>query len=55
MNPLTQFKKILTLPLLVALAVVLAALTALPAGAAPPLTCGTDYHVAYCTLFGPLR
>jgi quercetin dioxygenase-like cupin family protein len=40
MNPLTHFKKVLTLPLLVALAVVLAVLTALPAGAAPPLTCG---------------
>ena len=40
MNPLTQFKKIRALPLLIAPAVVLAALTALPAGAAPPLTCG---------------
>jgi quercetin dioxygenase-like cupin family protein len=41
MNPLTQFKKILTLPLLFASAlVVFAALTALPAGAATPLTCG---------------
>jgi quercetin dioxygenase-like cupin family protein len=41
MNPLTQFKKIQILPVLIALAlVVLAALTALPARAAPPQTCG---------------
>jgi quercetin dioxygenase-like cupin family protein len=43
MNPLTQFKRISILPLLIAPAlVVLAALTALPAGAAPapPLPCG---------------
>src|SRR5262249_7909850 len=41
MNPLTQFKKIRILPLLIASAlVVFAALTALPAGAAPPQTCG---------------
>ena len=41
MNPLTHFKKIRILPLLIApTAVVLAALTALPARAAPPQTCG---------------
>src|SRR4030095_13786466 len=41
MNPLTQFKNIRVLPLLIAPAlVVLAALTALPAGAAPPVQCG---------------
>ena len=41
MNLRTQFKKILTLPLFIAPAlVVFAALTALPAGAAPPVTCG---------------
>jgi hypothetical protein len=40
MNTLTQFK-IRTLPLLIAPALItLVALTALPAGAAPPLTCG---------------
>jgi quercetin dioxygenase-like cupin family protein len=41
MNPLTHCKKIRILPLLIAPAlVVFAALTALPAGAAPPATCG---------------
>ena len=41
MNPLTYFKRIRILPLLLASALfVFAALTALPAGAAPPLTCG---------------
>jgi quercetin dioxygenase-like cupin family protein len=41
MNPLTQVKKIRTLPLLMAPALVmLAAFTTLPAAAAPPLTCG---------------
>ena len=40
MNPLTHLKKILTLPGVIALAVVLTALMAVPAGAAPPLTCG---------------
>jgi quercetin dioxygenase-like cupin family protein len=41
MNPLTQCKKISITPLVIGLAlVVLAALTALPAGAAPPITCG---------------
>jgi hypothetical protein len=41
MSPLTQFKKIPILPLLIApMVVVLAALTALPARAAPPQTCG---------------
>lgn len=41
MNSLTQFKKIRILPLLIAPALIgLAALTALPAGAAPPVTCG---------------
>jgi quercetin dioxygenase-like cupin family protein len=41
MNPLTHCKKIRILPLLIAPAlVVFAALTALPASAAPPLTCG---------------
>jgi hypothetical protein len=41
MNPLTQFKKIRILSLLIAPALVLlAALTALSASAAPPLTCG---------------
>jgi quercetin dioxygenase-like cupin family protein len=41
MKPLTHFKKIRILTLLIAPAlVVLAGLTALPAGAAPPLTCG---------------
>jgi quercetin dioxygenase-like cupin family protein len=41
MNSVSQFKKIRTLPLLMAPALVmLAALIALPAGAAPPLTCG---------------
>jgi hypothetical protein len=39
MNPLTHCQKILSLLIALAL-VVLAALTALPAGAAPPLTCG---------------
>jgi quercetin dioxygenase-like cupin family protein len=40
-NPLTRFKKIRILPLLIApTVVVLAALTALPARAAPPQTCG---------------
>jgi quercetin dioxygenase-like cupin family protein len=40
MNPLTYFNKILTLRVLVAPAAVLAALTALPADAALPQTCG---------------
>jgi quercetin dioxygenase-like cupin family protein len=41
MNPLIQFKKIRILPLLIAPALMmLAVLTARPAGAAPPLTCG---------------
>jgi quercetin dioxygenase-like cupin family protein len=41
MNRLTQFEKTRILPLLIApTVVVLAALTAAPAGAAPPLTCG---------------
>jgi quercetin dioxygenase-like cupin family protein len=41
MSPLTQFKKIRILPLLIApTVVVLAVLTALPARAAPPETCG---------------
>ena len=41
MNPLTHLKKITILPVLTtAMLVVLAALTTLPAGAAPPLTCG---------------
>jgi quercetin dioxygenase-like cupin family protein len=41
MNPLTHFKKIRILQLVIAPAlVVFAALTALPAGAAPPVTCG---------------
>jgi quercetin dioxygenase-like cupin family protein len=41
MNPRTHFRKIRILPFLIAPAlVVFAALTALPAGAAPPLTCG---------------
>jgi quercetin dioxygenase-like cupin family protein len=40
MNPPTHFKKILTLPLRVALTLILADLTALPAGAEPPITCG---------------
>jgi quercetin dioxygenase-like cupin family protein len=41
MNPLTQFKKIPILPPAIArMLFALAALTALPAGAAPPLTCG---------------
>jgi quercetin dioxygenase-like cupin family protein len=39
MNPLTQFKKIRILPLLIAPLVVSAALTAPPAGAAPTVTC----------------
>lgn len=50
MNPLTQFKNIRVLPLLIAPAlVVLAALTALPAGAAPPVQCG----LAITSLIGP--
>ena len=41
MNPLAQLKKIRVIPRLIAPALVaLAALTALPAGADPPLTCG---------------
>ena len=40
MNAVTQFQKTRILPLLIALAVVLAALTAVPASAAPPQTCG---------------
>ena len=41
MNPLTQFKRIRILPLLIApTLVVLATLTALPTRAAPPQTCG---------------
>jgi hypothetical protein len=41
MNPPTDLKKMRILPLLTAaILVVLAGLTALPAGAAPPLTCG---------------
>jgi quercetin dioxygenase-like cupin family protein len=41
MNPLPQFKKIPILSRVIAsMLVALAALTALPAGAAPPLTCG---------------
>jgi quercetin dioxygenase-like cupin family protein len=41
MNPLTQFKKIRLLPLLIApTLIVLAGLTVLPASAAPPQTCG---------------
>jgi quercetin dioxygenase-like cupin family protein len=41
MNSLTQFKKIRIVSILIALLfVALAALTAVPVGAAPPLTCG---------------
>jgi quercetin dioxygenase-like cupin family protein len=50
MNPLTQFKNIRVLPLLIAPAlVILAALTALPAGAAPPVQCG----LSITSLIGP--
>jgi hypothetical protein len=55
MNPLTQFKKIRILSLLIAPALVfLAALTALPASAAPPLTCGLTI-TSLTALFGPVR
>jgi hypothetical protein len=40
MNPLTHLKQILTPPAVIALAVVLAGLMAVPVGAAPPQTCG---------------
>ena len=55
MNPPTDLKKMRILPLLTAaILVVLAGLTALPAGAAPPLTCGLTI-TSLTALFGPVR
>jgi len=42
MNPLIQFKKILILPLLIVLALVVSALTAVPAFATPPVGVTTE-------------
>jgi quercetin dioxygenase-like cupin family protein len=49
MNPLTQFKKISILPLLIALAFVVAVLTVTPARATPPVGVTTEFIVGSAT------